>query len=477
MLKPPEIHLHKPKLMRGLRWKLAFWFLVSGFLTCFVSMQASDAIDFVYFQKSLNPEAIKSEVEPELPLLIENLQTDRRDLAAVQQWLRGYRYRAEIAKRDALELMSLNESENFLEVWIVDAQGNVIFEKGDVFSQSEFGEQRFASLGNDSATVDIELRDATDVFLGTLSIKKYFPFALNDALRQTALNFAAEMQSAFYYMIGFGLIFGFLISRPLISRLNRIAFAAESWSKGDFSARATDDSPDEIGILSKRLNLMANDLKEVFALRQELSAIEERNRIARELHDSIKQTAFALTLQISTARLTLETDSTEAKTRLERAEKLSNEVQKELVNLIRELRPLSEKGEVLEQKLKNFVFEWSKQHDIAADFATQNLPKVSPATEHALFRIAQEALANVAKHSRATKVAVNLNYSPTGELCLGITDNGNGFDSENSQSGSGLRNMRERAELLPFGTFSILGGGSGATIQVGCCPAKIIRKS
>ena len=99
-----------------------------------------------------------------------------------------------------------------------------------------------------------------------------------------------------------GLIFGFFTAWGITRRIGRLATAAKAWSRGDFSVKAKDRSRDELGQLSRELNQMAADLENLLQARGELATLEARNRFARDLHDSVKQQVFAVSLQIAAAR-------------------------------------------------------------------------------------------------------------------------------------------------------------------------------
>lgn len=88
------------------------------------------------------------------------------------------------------------------------------------------------------------------------------------------------------------MIFGFLQAHFIARRLDEIAISVKSWSRGDFSARSPEKPDDELGGLAKLLNEMAKKLQEVFIIKQDLAMSEERNSIARDLHDSVKQQIF-----------------------------------------------------------------------------------------------------------------------------------------------------------------------------------------
>src|SRR5207245_9302396 len=111
---------------------------------------------------------------------------------------------------------------------------------------------------------------------------------------------------------------------------------------------------------------MAEHLQNLLQARQKLATLEERNRLARDLHDSVKQQVFAVAMQIGATRLLIQRDTAAAEVRLNEAQKLVRQAQQELTSLIRELRPvaLEEKGLVI--ALRELVAQWALQADIAA---------------------------------------------------------------------------------------------------------------
>ncbi|MDQ3387776.1 MAG: histidine kinase, partial [Actinomycetota bacterium] len=198
-----------------------------------------------------------------------------------------------------------------------------------------------------------------------------------------------------------GGIFGFLTAWGMTRRIGRLAYAAESWSRGDLSVRAQDGSRDEIGQLSRELNDMAGDLENLLQTRQELATLEARNRFARDLHDSVKQQVFATSMQIATARALIRQKPANAESHLEQAHELVRQAQKELNVLIHEMRPAALEGKGLPQALREYAAEWSKRTEIPTEVHVRGEREVPLEAEQALFRVAQESLANVAKHSNS----------------------------------------------------------------------------
>ena len=107
------------------------------------------------------------------------------------------------------------------------------------------------------------------------------------------------------------------------------------------------------------------------------------------------------------------------------------------------------------EKFRAYVADWGWQSNISATFTARDVLPLPQPTGHALFRIAQEALANVARHSAAARTSVELSSEPGGIVALRITDDGRSFDPSETSGGMGLRNMQERAEALPQGRLTI----------------------
>jgi signal transduction histidine kinase len=187
---------------------------------------------------------------------------------------------------------------------------------------------------------------------------------------------------------------------------------------------------------------LIEELKSTQPKLQELAVMEERNRLARDLHDSVKQQVFAISMQLSAARTALsETDK--AHPSVVEAERLAQQASAELTTLIHELRPRSLERKSLTDAIREHVEEWSRRNKIESEMKIDSDVSVNVQTEQALFRVLQEALANVARHSKADKVTVELK-SDENAVTLSIADNGVGFDSKQIARGIGLDSMQER---------------------------------
>ncbi len=261
-----------------------------------------------------------------------------------------------------------------------------------------------------------------------------------------------------------GTVSGYLAARSLVVRFDRMSAAAAAWGTGDFTAAVGDGGEDEIGQLGRRLDRMAEQLASLIRTREQLSVVDERNRLARDLHDSVKQQAFAVSLHLGTARELFERDPAGARHRLDAAYAIARKTQRELTTIIQTLRPTELADSTLRHALDQYVAEWRSRTGIAASAAIVADAEFPHAVEDALFRVAQEALTNVARHSRATTVAVSLARDGDG-WSLQIADDGTGFDTRRGRPGVGLQSMRERIETIG-GRFALVSDRDGTRISV-----------
>ena len=200
-----------------------------------------------------------------------------------------------------------------------------------------------------------------------------------------------------------------------------------------------------------------------------LAVSEERLRFARDLHDSVKQHLFAVSMQVGAALAQVEHNNAATRQHLLESETLISQAQQELTALIHELRPavLQQKG--LPRAMREYAQDWSRQHGIAVALDLAEEFRFSQAIEEPFWRIAQEALSNVARHSQATNVQVQLHSTPE-QATLFIADNGRGFDlSSDRQIGIGLHSMRERMAGVG-GTVTIQSHPGEGTRLLASCP-------
>ncbi|MGI8477812.1 MAG: histidine kinase, partial [Thermomicrobiales bacterium] len=261
-----------------------------------------------------------------------------------------------------------------------------------------------------------------------------------------------------------GTISGSVAARQLTVRLDRVSDAASAWGAGDFSAAVADRSEDELGQLGRRLNRMVEQLADLIRAREQLSVVDERNRLARDLHDSVKQQAFAVSMHLGSARELWERDPGTARERLDAAYEIARQSQQELTAIIQTLRPIELADATFERALRDHLAQWQTRTGIVVDAQIAADAPLPHPVEDALFRVAQEALTNVARQSRASRVRVGFARGGDSAM-LEIADDGTGFEVRRTRPGMGMQSMRERMESLG-GTFALGSDAGGTRIDV-----------
>ena len=277
------------------------------------------------------------------------------------------------------------------------------------------------------------------------------------------LDASLEWPIVLGYLILFGIASSFFLATWVTRRLNRVARAATAWSRGDFSDRIGDASRDELGRLSALLDDMALQLKDLLRSRAQLATLAERQRLARDLHDTVKQQAFALNLQLATLRRQL--GEHPLASRLSQSEALSGQIQRELAHLLDELRAGDAELPFVE-RLRARAQAWAQTSGMRLDLQLDDVPAPAAAAAENLLRILDEALANALRHSGAANVRVSLRRDD-GHAVFSVADDGRGADAP-LRSGMGLANMRERAQSLPHGRFefdSVPGRGTQVIVR------------
>src|SRR6266567_469724 len=307
------------------------------------------------------------------------------------------------------------------------------------------------------------------------SIHAYVPFfLLHRQLTWDQLMTPDLMSILLVSLIGG--VFGIISTWGLVGRLRRIAPATTRFAKGQYDQRLPATAADEIGQLEAHFNQMAEQLDEHLArekiLAEQNARLEERARLSRDLHDSVKQQVFALAVQVELARSLLDQDAAAAREHLGFADELSYQVQQELTSLIHALRPADLQAKGLMAALRDYVTTWSRQSRIAADLSLPQTCQLPSVVEEALWRVTQEALSNVARHSQASNVRLHLAWTEQ-HVTFSLADNGQGFDPGAAERGGiGLRSIRERVEQIA-GTVQIHSERSQGTRIIACCPSRV----
>jgi two-component system NarL family sensor kinase len=232
---------------------------------------------------------------------------------------------------------------------------------------------------------------------------------------------------------------------------------------------------DQIGLAIQRARLAADHTRAA----TRLATIEERNRLAREIHDTLAQGLAAITLQLETADALAERRPERAHEAIRRALTLARANLEEARRSVSDLRAAPLRNRTLPEALRELARETEEDTlTITYRYAPADFPLLSPRLESALYRIAQEALSNVKKHAQAEQVSLTLSLD-NNELCLSVYDDGLGFQVDEAletaarasgQAGHfGLIGINERVKLLG-GTLCIDSTSDSGTCLVVCVP-------
>jgi two-component system NarL family sensor kinase len=218
---------------------------------------------------------------------------------------------------------------------------------------------------------------------------------------------------------------------------------------------------DLLSIAIERARLYAHSI--------EFGAVEERNRLAREIHDTLAQGLTGIALQLETADALLESEASRGQVQrvirhaLEQARANLEEARRSVLDL----RAAPLEGKRLAEALEEYVSQQPQVKGLKITFSASGANRPLPVRmETGLYRIAQEALTNAIDHARASQILVELDNTPE-EVILTVSDNGRGFDPEQIQPGRyGLLGLNERTRLLG-GRLSIKSqSGAGTRVEV-----------
>lgn len=207
----------------------------------------------------------------------------------------------------------------------------------------------------------------------------------------------------------------------------------------------------------------ANDRLRQYALRvEELATIQERNRIAREIHDSLGHSLTVFGIHLEGALRLLQSNPVQATELLVEAKQLNTSTLQELRESVTALRTDPLQAKTLPAAITELITEFQKSTGVVSTFDNHLKSSLSYELNVATYRIVQESLTNIRKYAMATEVTIALIQSAT-ELIITITDNGSGFDLTQNTTGFGLQGMQERALAL-MGQLKIV-----TAPNQGCC--------
>ncbi len=180
---------------------------------------------------------------------------------------------------------------------------------------------------------------------------------------------------------------------------------------------------------------------------EDLAAVQERNRIAREIHDSLGHALTALNVQLQTTAKLWQIDPEQAKSFFQTAQRLGETAMKEVRQSVNALRVDAREEEPLEVAIASLVEDFCQGSGISVCCSINVDTDLSPQVIKTLYRIVQEALTNICKYAEATKVEIDINTNFE-KVYLCVKDNGRGFRIDSRKTGFGLQGMQERVAAL-----------------------------
>ena len=264
-------------------------------------------------------------------------------------------------------------------------------------------------------------------------------------------------------LIPVGALFGLLSTGKLIRRIRRLASSTEAMADGDLQSRIPVSGGDEVGHLEQAFNTMAERLEQAIKAERDAAGSvarrAERTRIARELHDSISQDLFSVSLVAGGLRKALPPD-TKLWSQAESMELTLERTRREMRVMLMELRPVALEDAGLAAALNEMCRAYETRLGIPIT-ARIELSNLTPAVEHAVLRVIQEALGNAVRHGSPSTIKVDV-HSAGQNVSVTVRDDGTGFDLARvpERHGMGLELIRERVEEL------------GGSVQVDTAPLK-----
>ncbi|GJM81063.1 sensor histidine kinase LiaS [Paenibacillus sp. HMSSN-139] len=274
----------------------------------------------------------------------------------------------------------------------------------------------------------------------------------------------------------YGLIQGYRPKR----QIDGLREALLQWEKGNQTGSVPKLGEDELGRLAEQLERIGKRWEEQVSSLQRLSThnaqlaeqarvsaiVEERQRLARELHDAVSQQLFAISMTATAVGRTLEKDFDKAQRQVELIEEMASVAQSEMRALLLHLRPVYLEGKELSQGLRDLVKELKTKVPMDLTLEMDENLSLGKGIENHLFRIIQEAMSNTLRHAKADKMEIRIHRR--GEAVkVTLRDNGIGFELDDKKQASyGLSTMQERIHEIGGSIQFITAPGKGTRIEM-----------
>jgi signal transduction histidine kinase len=204
----------------------------------------------------------------------------------------------------------------------------------------------------------------------------------------------------------------------------------------------------------RELGIVNQQLREYALLIEDRAMLQERNRIAREIHDSLGHSLTALNIQLANAVLYLHSNLARSENFLTEAKKMGSHALQEVRHSVSTLRCDPLQGKLLNVAIFKLIEDLKYRTEIVFDYQNEIAQRLPQEITTTVYRLVQEALTNMIKHSRATKVNISLKLI-AGTLQVQVKDNGVGFTPQENTTGFGIQGMSERAKALG-GKFNLI---------------------
>ena len=196
-----------------------------------------------------------------------------------------------------------------------------------------------------------------------------------------------------------------------------------------------------------KLSLAHEQLRQYAWQIEDFAAVQERNRIARDIHDSLGHALTALNVQLQTAVKLWQTEPDKAQIFLKQAHRLGTMAMKEVRKSVSALRADAQEEQPIEAAISSLVEDFRQSCGISISSSISINTVLPPQVVKTIHRIVQEALTNICKYAQATEVQIQLSLTPD-NVCLAVDDNGRGFSLNQNKPGFGLQGMQERVAAL-----------------------------
>ena len=245
-----------------------------------------------------------------------------------------------------------------------------------------------------------------------------------------------------------------------------IIFAANKTSAAAAGHGFTDRDEEILSLFAAHAAIALTNAR-LYERSRELSVMQERSRLARELHDAVTQKLFGIRAHARAAAVLADRtplDPERVKAEIEAVGTLGKQAHAELRAVIDGLAPPDLEAAGLADSLRRYAVLAGRAYGIPVTFTAAEVPALGVRTETALYRVAQEALHNALRHSAAGRVSVRLSRTPR-RVAVEVRDDGHGFAAEAPSGGVGLASMRQRASSVG-GALTIRSGRRGTVVRM-----------